>query len=449
MALSYIAGQARVTWRDVLSYVGENGPVSAEEVALGLKLSGGKATKVEDFKKKSVSQARTRLHRLQEWGMIRRYTNDDQKIMYDISGYGETVLKNPQAKGEAEEKETEELIEISGLGHYPDIGAASKLVDDPVALMRLVEVDYDKFVREGLEALPTRIVLNEDQIAVEKKYDGWLSQSAGADLYSRRGKPLKGKFPPIDHALAEFVGEHLIGELVYWDRRTGKMNESNVTRVAGTAKPEDAIRKMIDLEKRGFFQVVVFDIIASERKDISKYPFSRRRQILENLIDSVDSRRDRITISQNWGLGDWKRVFKKSLDEGGEGVVLKNENAPYQWRPLGEREATPSGTQWKIKAVRSDDFVVFDSYVSEKEKLIVSFGQFWKGELVPVGEVNNFSKENEAEILRRLKRGPFIMEIAFQERFGKPPCRLRNPRMLRFRDDKPIESVTLPADCAP
>jgi len=350
-------------------------------------------------------------------------------------------LQGLGSKDEEPEKTSEEL--------YPELGRSAALIEGPVALMRVAEVDYEKFEEEGIDALPSKVELAEDDVACERKFDGWLSQSAGGTLYSRRGKLLSGKLPPIDRELSNFEGEHIIGELVYWDHQTRKMNESNVTRVAGTDNPMEAARKMMELEQHGFFQIVVFDLIAHEGEDISKLPFAKRRSALENLIGTTNDRKERLTLSPVYDFGNWRKVFQAALVEGGEGVVLKNTNAPYLWRSLGEREATPSGTMWKVKAVRSDDFIVFDSFRSEKDKLIVKFGQLWKGELVEVGDMDNFSAENEKEIQKRLKKGPFVMEIAFQERFGKPPCRLRNPRMLRFRSDKPIESVTLPTECIP
>jgi ATP-dependent DNA ligase len=323
---------------------------------------------------------------------------------------------------------------------YPDLGATGTLVEGPVALQRLVEVD-------DIEDVTRRI--DPENLAVERKFDGWLSQTAGGRIFSRRGKELTLNFAPIFKAVKKFKGEHLIGELVFWGPG-GKMDQPVVTSVAGTADPGSAAKKLLMLEKAGgFFQIVIFDLIAHEGKDISQMAFGDRREILEDLVDTTDEHDERITLSPVFQFRNWKRVFKDALAEGGEGVVFKNMEAPYFWRPLGDREPQPQGVQYKLKAVRSDDFVVFDSRLTEKKSLLVRFGQFHRGELIEIGEVDNFSAKIAKEVLLRLERGPFVMEIAFQERFRKPPGKLRNPRFMRFRDDKPIESAVLPAKFAP
>jgi hypothetical protein len=105
--------------------------------------------------------------------------------------------------------------------------------------------------------------------------------------------------------------------------------------------------------------------------------------------------------------------------------------------------------QYKLKAIKTDDFIVFDTRRGDRGSLLAVFGQLWKGEIVEVGDVNNFSAEMEQEILTRLRRGPFVVELAFQARFPDPPGRLRSPVFKRIRLDKPMTSVTLPAKYAP
>jgi ATP-dependent DNA ligase len=428
MALSYISG-GRVSWRDVLAYVVVKGNITSGSVAAGLGLSHPDAS--------------IRLRRLKEWGMVRT-DGKARGRAFSATEYGVKVARNPsntlKNAPEAVKDEPESLGSL-----YPELGAPA-LASGPVALMRVVEVDYPEFERKGLEALPSRVELSEDTVVVEKKYDGWLCQTAGGRLYSRRGIELTENFIPIAKELSGLRGSHLVGELVYWDHRIAKMVETNVTRVAGTESPAEAGRKFRELETSGFFQIVFFDVIAADGEDVSKAPFEKRRKLLERLIDTEDDRRERVTRSSVHDFSEWKRVFQATLSMGGEGVMLKNSQAPYLWNPLGQREPRPSGVQWKVKAKRSDDFIVFGWKKTEKGSVSLRFGQFCRGELIEVGDVNSLSSGTEKEVVALLAKGPFVAEIEFQERFPKHPGRLRNPVFVRVRLDKPIESVTMPEE---
>jgi ATP-dependent DNA ligase len=358
--------------------------------------------------------------------------------IFHATDYGVKVATNPIAKSPT--------LEDAPENNYPDLDGGGGLVEGPVSLMRLIEVDYDEFSKTGIDALPSRKALSEDMIAVEKKYDGWLCQVAGGRIYSRRGIELTENFLDIAREVENFRGEHLIGELVYWDHIAGKMDEPSVTRVAGTESPDQAVRKMKELESTGFFQIVLFDIIAKKNRDISKLPFEERRKILEDIVETEDDRRERVTKSPIYDFSEWKRIFETAISVGGEGIVLKNMEAPYFWNPMGLREPRPLGTQWKVKAVHTDDFVVFSWRKSDKDKVLLRFGQFCKGEIVEVGEVNNLSREREKEVIELLEHGPFVAEIEFQERYKRYPGRLRNPVFKRIRLDKPIESASLPKE---
>jgi hypothetical protein len=352
--------------------------------------------------------------KLQRTGMIRVIKAEDNPLKYR---YG-----NKQA-------ETYRWI-YSKVDEEP--ATLGRIPSGPISLMRLIEVeDLDKITDQ----------VSPEDLSVEKKLDGWQIQTIGPDIYSRRGKKITDKFLPLAKALKDQKGSRMIGELVYWNAKTGKMDEPSVTKVAGTKDPMEAALKMAKMEETGIFQIIFFDMIQKNGKDISGYPFEDRRESLEKAFRA----NKRITRSPEYPFSKWKTAYKDALAEGGEGVVMKNKLAPYLWEPLDESEPKREGYQWKVKEVRSDDFVVYDSYYTPKGSLIVRFGQYHGKKLVPVGEMNNFSRAREIEIEKRLKKGPFLMEIVFQERFPKPPGKLRNPRFLRFREDLEVKSAKLPA----
>lgn len=303
----------------------------------------------------------------------------------------------------------------------------------PVALMRLVEVDE---VEEILEYVP------EEQLSVEMKFNGWLTQWVAGKLYTRRGKDLTRKFPHIVDTLRNYPRTHLLGELVYWDAE-GVMDEPAVTHVAGTKDPREAREKLEAMPGR--FELALFDMLSAEGKDLTGLATHDRVGFLQALIPSGDE----VKVSEVFEFKDWEGVYADATALGGDGVVFKNLEAPYIWRPLGQTEARPTGFWWKLKPIKTDDFVVYDVARGPKGSLLVLIGQYWRGELVPIGKFNNFSAEVEADILERIEEGPFVMEVAFQSRFPKPPGRLQHPRLERFREDKGPEQVELPARYAP
>jgi len=417
MTLSYVSESPKRTWRDVLAVVIVKGELTAKDLS--------------KFIGVAHAEACVRLKRLQQWGMVRVSGNQRNGTrIFEVTDYGNLVHANPTESP----KEVVEETEVSDTDEaYPALDDLWGIIDGPVSLQRLVAIDD---VAEATRHVPAA------NLAVERKFDGWLCQVAGGRIYSRRGKELTKNFPQILSAVGRFRGEHLIGELVYWGP-DGKMDQPMVTTVAGTADPEEAIAKASQLP--GIFQIVLFDVIGVDGRDVSKQPFKERRKRLESLVRP--SRH--LALSPIYPFARWREAYDAALAEGGEGVVLKNVDAPYFWRPLGEREEKRVGVQYKLKARKTDDFIVFNIAFSEKKRLLMRFGQFWKGELVEVGEVDNLSMDTTREAIEHFKRGPFVTELSYQERFPKPPGRLRNPVFERFRPDKPIESVTLPAKYAP
>lgn len=311
------------------------------------------------------------------------------------------------------------------------------LITGPVALMRLVTVDS---VSE-LDGLMTRMGLAPQDASVETKFNGWLAQAAGGRLYSRRGKDLTDKFPHIARLIAPFKKEHLIGELIYIDEN-GVMQEPAVTTVAGTKDHKAAIRKMREMP--GTFDYVVFDVLAVNGEDITTASTSARRAVLEDCF--LDSG---LTLSNPMPLSMLQQVYDDAVAAGGDGVVIKNLRAPYIWRPSGQSEMQPTGVWWKLKPAFTDDFVVTGTRHGPKGSLLAILAQYHKGRLVEVSDVNNFSAPTAKEVLRRMEKGPFVVEIEYLSRFPGSPGALQHPRFLRFREDQPLDSAQLPAKYAP
>lgn len=311
------------------------------------------------------------------------------------------------------------------------------LITGPVALMRLVTVDS---VSE-LDRLMTRMGLAPQDTAVETKFNGWLAQAAAGRLYSRRGKDLTDKFPAIAKLIAPFTKEHLIGELVYFDQND-VMQEPAVTTVAGTKDPREAIRKMRELP--GHFEYVVFDVLAVDGKDITQESTSTRRTILEDCFCNSG-----LILSNPQPLSLLEQVYEQGVAAGGDGVVIKNLRAPYLWLPFGKSEPQPTGYWWKLKPAFTDNFVVVGVHYGPKGSLLATLAQYHNGRLVEVSDVNNFAAPDAKEIIKRMAKGLFLVEIEYLSRFPDPPGALQHPRFIRFRDDQDLDSAQLPEKYAP
>ena len=297
--------------------------------------------------------------------------------------------------------------------------------------MRLTEIgDPDELLKK----------FGRDDIVVEYKYDGWKAQvikdGGKVHIYSRRGEEVTGNFPAIAKAVGGLPDGTLVeGELVYWDK--GKQDVTKVTSLAGSSA-ETAVEKAKGLP--GKMKLHLYDILWHKGRNVADEPFSKRRALLESAVETSDT----VLLTEQHPFSKWQETMNQAVEKGGEGIVLKLKGAKYQYKPKGESEPKPADTMWKYKGGAgkhgSDDYVVYGTAKSKTGKLMAKFGQYHKGKLYAISEIGNFSAENEAEIEKRLAKGPFVIEIGFQERV---PGGLRHQKFLRFRDDKKPKDATM------
>jgi len=306
---------------------------------------------------------------------------------------------------------------------------AAELV--PVTLMRLTEVDdADEVLKDH----------RREDIVVEPKLDGWKAQviktGGKISIYSRSGEDVTGNFPSIVKELENLPDGTLVeGELTYWDK--GKQDVTKVTSLAGSSA-DKAVEKAKSLP--GEMRLYLYDILWHKGNNVAGKPFSDRRKLLESAVKVSDI----VKLTEQYPFSEWQNVMNSAVKKGGEGIVLKLKGAKYQWKPKGENEPKPADTMWKYKGGAgkhdSDDYVVYGTTRSKTGKLMAQFGQYHKGKLYAISEIDNFSEENEAEIKKHLEKGLFVIEIGFQERV---PGGLRHQKFLRFRDDKKPKDATM------
>lgn len=320
-----------------------------------------------------------------------------------------------------------------------DEPAGAPLISGPVTLMRLVEVREIDVILDHM----ARLGLGPENLTAETKFNGWLIQSPGGHLWTRRGKEdITWKFPEIAQAVAPFDRDHLVGELVYVNPK-GVMEAPAVTRIAGTDDPDELAAKRAALP--GSFEYILFDALALDGHDVSQLPAWQRQEALREALRPEPP----VRISPVHPFAMWEDIFNQGLTIGADGVVIKNAQAPYIWRPLGEPEPRPVANQYKFKPFTTDEFVVYETTRGPKGRLVLVFGQYHKGRLVPVGQVSNLARSLDCEVLERMAKGPFLVELKFQGRFPDPPGALQHARFIGFRDDKELTEALLPERFAP
>jgi hypothetical protein len=298
----------------------------------------------------------------------------------------------------------------------------------PFSLMRLRKSITDAEVKD----------LMGSSAIVQKKYDGHLVQmsvqNGRVQIFSRRGKDLTSRLKPLIPGILRqvksdgvYLGELVAGKKNHTLGAVQSIASSAPARAAAIAKSEGA-------------RIVLFDKIFDARQSIEDQPY---RQRLAELRKSVTGRGPLSKI-KNYKWSERIKASKESVKEGGEGIVIKDPDAPYRASELGGTEKR--GGQWKRKAPgikdQSDDFVLYD-YDWGKEKAIFRAGQYGQGALVHVGKISGLDKATEKQVVKRIDKGEHVVvEANYQQK--TPSGKYRHLSWSRLRDDKPERSVTMP-----
>lgn len=290
----------------------------------------------------------------------------------------------------------------------------------------------------------------------EVKYDGYRALVAvgggSARVYTRNGLDWTDKFAAIAAAAGQLdVDTALIdGEIVAFN--DGRPDFSTL---------KNAISAGGDM---AFF---AFDLLELNGEDLRALPNLERKERLRPLIPASD----RLHFSEHV-IGSGEELFARMCQEGLEGIVSKQADAPYR----GARTKA-----WlKIKCTRRQEFVIVGWTQSDKARGFRSLllGVHEDGKLRYAGKVGTgFSNQlmlDLSEKLAKLERKTppvevpknigraavrgarwvtpkLVAEIAFTE--TTPDNLLRHPSFLGLREDKEAKDVVVeapqPAPAAP
>ena len=324
--------------------------------------------------------------------------------------------------------------------------ASSITLFQPVRFMLAspVETPGEAFTRMGAGAVWT-----------EEKYDGVRCQlhrqASRVELFSRDLKETTGAFPEL------IEGASTIGHDVLFDGEVLAHRDGRVLRFFELQRRLG--RKRVDSELRREVPVVlvIFDLLWLDGRTLLDEPLTTRRKVLEGLgleHPFLLARLEEATDTQHLD-----RIFAETRERGNEGLMVKDPLSPYTpgrrglaWlklkRPLATLDVVVTAVEWghgKRRGVLSDyTFAVKDG----RSGKLVNVGKAYSG--LTDAEIATFTQRFldttiEDQGFRRMVRPEVVLEVAFDsiQHSGRhlSGYALRFPRIVRIRDDKPVEEI--------
>jgi DNA ligase-1 len=327
-----------------------------------------------------------------------------------------------------------------------DFEASTITLFQPVRFMLAspVEAPDEAFTRMGAATVWT-----------EEKYDGVRCQlhlqGDRVELFSRDLKETTGAFPELVEA-APAIGHDVLfdGEvLAHRDGRVLRFFE--LQRRLGRKQVDAGLRREVPVV------LVIFDLLSLDGRTLLDEPLTTRRTLLEGLgleHPFLLARLEEATDPEHLD-----RIFKETRERGNEGLMVKDPLSPYTpgrrglaWlklkRPLATLDVVVTAVEWghgKRRGVLSDyTFAVKDT----KTDRLVNVGKAYTG--LTDAEIAEFTKKFLAMTVqdqgyRRIVRPEVVLEVAFDsiQHSGRhlSGYALRFPRIVRIRDDKPVEEI--------
>jgi DNA ligase-1 len=307
-----------------------------------------------------------------------------------------------------------------------------------------VETPDEAFQRMGAETVWT-----------EEKYDGVRAQlhrqGSRVEIFSRDLKETTGAFPELVEA-APAIGHDVLFDAEVLAHRDGRvLRFFELQRRLGRKQVDASLRTEVPVV------LVIFDLLWLDGRTLLDEPLTQRRRLLEGLgleHPFLLARLEEATDTQHLD-----RIFAETRDRGNEGLMVKDPLSPYTpgrrglaWlklkRPLATLDVVVTAVEWghgKRRGVLSDyTFAVKDTRTGR----LVNVGKAYSG--LTDAEIAQYTKHFleitvEDHGFRRMVRPEVVLEVAFDsiQHSGRhlSGYALRFPRIVRIRDDKPVDEI--------
>lgn len=307
---------------------------------------------------------------------------------------------------------------------------------------------------------------------VEWKWDGIRAQlvkRAGVvSLWSRGEELVTDRFPELalmGEALPD--GTVLDGEIVVW--RKDETSPEGEGRVQPFAELQRRIgRKTLGPKLLREIPVVLlgYDLLEWEGQDMRAQPQQARRALLDALIPQL--RHPQLLASPLLKGADWADLARQreaARAMGVEGMMLKQRHAHYG---VGRTKDVGTWWKWKIDPLSVDavliyaqrghgrraslysdyTFAVWDGPPDAPERKLVPFAKAYSGLTdVEMGRVDAVIRKTTIESFGPVRsvKPTLVFELGFEGIARSPRHKsgiaVRFPRMLRWREDKPVEEA--------
>jgi DNA ligase-1 len=304
---------------------------------------------------------------------------------------------------------------------------------------------------------------NAEDFSVEHKWDGIRSQTIIREnevyVWSRGEELVTDKYPEF-HVFTEVFpdGTVIDGEILAYS--DGKIDNFNAlqTRIG---------RKTVSKALLAKVPVIIraYDILEFDGVDIRTKTYLERREILENLYESVKDENLPFQLSERMQFSTWEEIAKErenAREQRSEGLMVKRNDSAYQ---VGRKKG--DWWKWKVAPLTVDAVLtyamrgsgrrsnLFTDYTfgiwqdkENGERELVTFAKAYSGLTdAEFRQVDDFIKKNTLD-----KFGPvrsvtpkLVFEIGFegiaQSTRHKSGFATRFPRILRWRHDKKMEDA--------
>ena len=315
---------------------------------------------------------------------------------------------------------------------------------------------YPFYLAYALDTKVDKLGTPEDWQA-EWKWDGIRGQvifRGGSHFVWSRGEELMTDRFPEMAAACDFVpdGTVLDGELLVWKHDAPQPFNALQKRIGRKTVPKKLLADAPVV-------LYAYDVLEWEHVDIRQEPLHKRRATLENLCDSLPTGTP-VKLSPTIAFDSWDALAhtrSAARDKSAEGVMLKRRTSPY----LAGRKKS-DWWKWKLDPLTIDAVMIYaQSGHGRRANLFTDFTfAVWKGnELIPFTKAYSGLTDAEfRQITAWVKKntiqrfGPVrsvtphhVFEIAFEGIQASPRHKsgiaLRFPRMLRWRQDKPVSEA--------